>query len=224
MIFSSKALSLLAGIVASDGHLERDGCGIKVINSSKPFVDEVVIPLLEEVSSKKPSVYVGKTGFSNKTKYIAYVYDKKTSKILSEEYAIPLGKKAETVLPPNNLSDSDKLDYVRGWFAGEGSVSTDVHKQGDRTYFSPEIMLWVKNPGIAGWIAGFLNSLGIQAKLFHSSKKLQSLVIIRQKESLFLFQEKVGFAHPEKDGKLKIVLAPRASQNQNVARQFGGIF
>ncbi len=219
----SKAISLVAGIVASDGHLERDGCGIKVINSSKRFVDEIVIPLLEQVTSKKPSVYLSKTGFSNKTKYVVYVYDKAISQKLTKEYAIPVGKKAETIIPPSNLDEADQIDYIRGWFAGEGSVSRDVHIENGKAYFTPEIMLWVKNKSISEWIYNFLNAMEIKAKFFYSAKKQQFLVIIRERKSVILFMEKIGFAHPEKAQKLKNILQPCASQNQNVARQFGGI-
>ena len=216
-------LALIAGIVASDGHLERDGCGVKVISTSSAFTFGVVVPLLKRYVPKV-SVYTGKTGFSRKRKFIAYVYSKGLSEALSRQYRIPKGKKALSMKAPRMLGLSERLGYLRGWFAGEGCVSRDIHKENGNRYVCPEIELWVKNKHIANWIYGSLLVYGINAKLFRSKKRKQFLVIVRERKSVFLFAEKIGFVHPEKQEKLKTILRGLSMpQNQNVARQFGGI-
>ncbi len=214
-------VALLAGIVASDGHLEKDRRGIKVITTSKLFLDEVVLPLLSKVSGKVPSVYKGRTGFSNRQKYVAYLYDEFLSSKLRSDFAIPMGKKSAIIKPPQVMTQAEVISYIQGWFAGEGSASLDVHFKNGRRYSTAQIMLWVKNEFISAWLFQVLNSLGIKAKLFHSVKREQFLVIIRERASVFLFKDKIGFVHPEKREKLELLL--RDPQNQNVARQFGGI-
>jgi len=178
------SLGLLAGIVASDGHLERDGRGIKVISTSKPFVDEVVLPLMRELSGKEPSVYVSKTGFSKRRKYVAYLYDGQISQKLSKEYAVPRGKKATTMRAPTKLGPAQELDYLQGWFAGEGSVSQDTRKTKYGVYVTPEIELWVKNKWIAEWILEALEKRGVQPRMHYSARNGQHLIIVRRLKSV----------------------------------------
>ncbi len=120
------------------------------------------------------------------------------------------------------MTEEEEVDYIRGWFDGEGSISIDCQKNG-AARDCPEIELWVKSKFIAEWLQEKLLKRNITTRTRFGKRDWQSLLVIRQKSSITAFAEKVGFVHPEKDAKMRAVPSRCMSQNQNVARQFGGI-
>ena len=203
----SDMTSLIAGIVASDGHIDKeDKGGIRIISKSEEFIKQVVVPSLENLTKKKPTIHIGKSGYKGTKKFIVYIYDTKLRKLLTEKYKIPPGKKSIKIEPPDALSNEEEVDYLRGWFTGEGSPTKEVHHKNGKIYTQPKIELWVKNEKITKWIGKILSKLNISSSVYYDKKKEQYLTVIRKIESLKLFKEKIGFAHPEKERKFKNLL------------------
>lgn len=62
-------IALLAGIVASDGHIEKNQKVIRIINKDLEFLEKTVIPLIKSLTKKEPKIKKLKSGF-RKEKYV----------------------------------------------------------------------------------------------------------------------------------------------------------
>jgi len=113
-------LDLLAGIIGSDGHLSKQQPAVYVINKDKKFLENTVKPLLEEFTNKQVKLKFRTDGFG-KGNYWIQVYSPWLWKILIKKYRIPPGKKSTIVEPPHLTTNEEKIDFFRGWFAGDGS-------------------------------------------------------------------------------------------------------
>ena len=86
-------LALFAGLIASDGHLDRNYHGIRLITSNKEFLETRILKLFKFSSYK---IWKTRSGFG-KERYILYLYDKKLKHLLENRYGIPRGKKSENI-------------------------------------------------------------------------------------------------------------------------------
>jgi len=204
-------IDFIAGIVASDGHLDKDSKRIRIISKNKIFLEEIISPILKEITHKNVKIYSDISGFG-KVRYVLSINEKNLWNILVEKYNIPPGKKADRIKPPHHLSFEEQIEYVKGWFAGEGSPSRDVHKKHGKVYTFPQVEIWIKNESMIFWIHDILRQIGIFSTVFYSKKKKQWLLLIRRKESLNIFKEKIDFLHPIKAKKFENLLRyPRIS-------------
>ncbi len=185
-------LALFAGLIASDGHLDKDYHGIRFITSNKDFLEKVSI-----MSKKyKTKIWKSKSGFE-KNRYVLYIYNKKLKNKLKNIYCIPRGKKSETIDLPN-IKFNEKLDFIKGLFSRDGSISFDT--KNNKKY--PQIIFWSKSNNLVINLKNFLEDLGIKCGLNFTESKDQYRLTIRERNSLIIFKKKIGFIHPEKQRRL----------------------
>jgi DNA-binding transcriptional regulator WhiA len=151
------------------------------------------MPLITKITNKTPYKRFNKSGFGT-GKYFVRVWSPTIWKILQESYNIPCGKKSKIIKPPDNLSKKDKIDFLRGWIAGDGSVTNDRNK--------PKIEIWSKSNEILKWLSIVLSENGIESNLFYARKKKEYILRIGKQNSVKLFSEKISIPHPFKQEKL----------------------
>lgn len=186
-------LALFAGIVSSDGHLDKDFHAIRIITTSNSFLT-FLKNLTKEVTSQNFKVQKSKSGFG-RDRHVIYINNKNLYELLQTKFNIPTGKKSSIIKPAENLhlQEDEKISYIKGLFAGDGSVSHDQNLQ---------IELWSKSKHLVTWLKRELQNFGVNSSVYFDNKKKQFLLMIRQKESVKSFIENFSFVHPEKQEKL----------------------
>lgn len=189
----------IAGLVASDGHMSKNSYKIKIVSTNKKFVDAI----RQELSNLgfKSGLYKGKTG------YEVYLYNKKLWQILLIQYKIPPGKKAYDLEIPENLSTEAEIEYLRGLLDGDSSIfeTTTVLRRPNKVYryFVPRIEFKSKSRSVIVWSLNILRKYGMKPYIqkdpnFHRWF-LDGCSNIRKFEN-------IGFGHPEKQEKMKLIL------------------
>ena len=186
-------LAVLAGIVGSDGHLAKDEAQIIVLNKNKEFVESIVVPLLTKFANKIPTTRFVKSGYGT-GKYFVRVWSQELYKILNTNYKIPVGRKSNIIQPPENLSLEDKIDFLRGWIAGDGSVTNERKRT--------KIEIWSKSKEILEWFREVLHEVGLESRMFLDRKKNEFILRIGKQNSVKLFYQRISIPHPEKQNKL----------------------
>ena len=186
-------LALLAGIVGSDGHLAKDEPQVIIINKNLEFIEKIVIPLIIKFTNKFPYLRFNKSGFGT-GKYFVRVWSPKIWKKLQEKYSIPYGAKSKTIKPPSNLSKKDKIDFLRGWIAGDGSITHERSR--------PKIEIWSKSNEMLVWFKKILNENEIESRIFYAKKKNEYILRIGKQNSVKLFLKRLSIPHPSKQEKL----------------------
>ena len=116
-----------------------------------------------------------------------------------KKYRIPPGKKSTIVEPPNLATNEEKIDFFRGWFAGDGSVTVDRKR--------PRLELWSKSRKLLKWFREVLEQNGIESRIFYHKRKDQYLLSIGRIGDVINFYEKIVIPHPEKQEKLKFLVS-----------------
>jgi DNA-binding transcriptional regulator WhiA len=191
-------LALLAGIVGSDGHLAKDEPQVIVINKDKEFINDVIVPLIKKVSGKNPTIRFGKSGFRT-YKYLIRVWSPTIWTKMKDKFGIPAGAKSKIIGPPDLDSAKDEIDFLRGWIAGDGSVTTDQGRA--------KIELWSKSLNILSWFKHLLERKGIESRLFYDRKKREHILRIGKRNAIKLFYSTISIPHPKKQRKLHFLLA-----------------
>ena len=186
-------LALLAGIVGSDGHIAKDEPQIIITNKNLDFIERTVVPLIIKFTNKIPYIKFINSGFGT-GKYFVRVWSPNLWKELQDKYNIPSGAKSKTIKPPNNLSRTDKIDFLRGWIAGDGSVTNERGR--------PKIEIWSKSNEMLGWFKNVLEKNGIESRLFYARKKDEYILRIGKKDSVKMFLNTISIPHPSKQEKL----------------------
>ena len=185
---------ILAGIIGSDGHIYKDLLSLCVVNKSKPFIDEIVLPLIQEVTGKNPTPKFVSSGYGD-GKYKVHISSVKFNKFLMNRYNIPAGAKSAIIKPPNITNIDDKIDFMRGWIAGDGSVTKDRTRA--------KIEIWSKSKDILEWFKDALLEKGIKSTLFVERNKNEHILRIGRKEDMKSFSKQIQIPHPEKQDKLE---------------------
>jgi len=185
------SLAILAGIVASDGHMAKDKSTICVINKNKEFIEDVQL-LFEAHCGKKGSHRFIDSGFGSK-KYLLRVNSAKLVKEFNSKYAIPIGRKSDTIMPAI-LDQKESLDFLCGWIAGDGSVTTDRKR--------PKIEIWSKSKAIIEWFGNVLEKEGIESRIFEERRKKEFILRVGKKESVVKFYRKARIPHKRKQDRL----------------------
>lgn len=190
-------IDILAGIVASDGHIYKNKLTFCVINKNLEFLQKSVIPLIKSITEKCPKPKFVSSGFSN-GKYIVYVSSVKLIKIFNEEYMIPVGSKSAIIKPPILFNNKRKIDYMGGWIAGDGSVTKDRTR--------PKIEIWSNNLRILEWFKEILSQNKISSRLFFERNKKRHILRVGKKNDVKLFHKKIKIPHPDKQKKLNLFI------------------
>ena len=188
-------LSLLAGIVGSDGHLEKSQPVIRIINKNKKFI-RFIATLVRNLIGKIPTITTAISGF-RKQKVILVFSSKEIWETLQKKFNIPSGKKSDRIKPLNSLSNEEKIGYMLGWIAGDGSVTTDRGRV--------KIEIWSKSSEILRWFKEILEENGIESRIW-KSKEDDFILRIGKKSAVQKFHEKWEIPHPEKEKKLTKLL------------------
>lgn len=189
-------LSSLAGLIASDGHLDKSYHGIRFITADQGMLKQ----FLQLTSNYKKKIWKSRSGFGSK-RYLVYIYDKNLKAILNKRYKIPLGKKSSKLIIPKNLPLKEKFNFLKGLFSGDGSISFD-NKKGKRYM---QIIFWTKSKKLANQINTIFKKTGIISGLNYSKLKDQCRLTIRNHDSLIKFKNLIGFIHPRKQKLLGVL-------------------
>jgi len=203
-------IEVLGGIVGSDGHLPKDNSTIKIVTADEEFLNLTLLPLIKRLTSRRITVRLVASGFGSK-KFLVTFCDRKIKEVLHNKLKIPLGKKSNIDIIPEIENSKDKLDFLRGWFAGDGSVTTDRGR--------PRLIIWSKSRGILEWMQNVLKENCIESNIWFARKRNKWLLTIGKQESIKKFHEIMEIPHPKKERKLILLLNKMdfgSSQNQNV--------
>lgn len=195
-------IDVLAGIIGSDGHIYKDRYSLCVVNKNEDFIENVVIPLIHKITGKKKKSKFVPSGYGN-GKFKVHVTSVNFCKELIEKFNIPAGAKSQTIKPPNLSDNKRRIDYLRGWIAGDGSVTND------RTRVKIEI--WSKSFVMLEWFADVLKENGIKTKMFEEKQKKEHILRIGRKDDVLLFYKMIRIPHSEKQNKLEDLL-PKTSR------------
>jgi len=182
-------LDVLAGIIASDGHISNKGYSVRVINTNTEFLKTVAIPLMKKYSGKNPSKYFISSGFGN-GKFVINVSSKEFWKTFIEKYNIPAGSKSLAIQPPDLPRLENRIDYLLGWIAGDGSVTHDRMRV--------KIEIWSKSEPMILWFRDVLKEMGIGTTIFKEKNKNEFILRVGRKEELLKFYKEMKVPHPEK--------------------------
>ncbi len=191
-------LDVLAGIIGSDGHIYKDKYSLCVVNKNKEFMEGIVIPLIYSTTNKKKELKFVASGYGN-GKFKVHVTSVKLCKRLIEEYRIPAGAKSYSINPPDLMELGRKIDYFRGWVAGDGSVTRDRTRA--------KIEIWSKSLVMLEWFKDILKEMKIKSRIFIEKKKKEYILRIGRKEDVEKFHDYIEIPHPEKQNKLEILLS-----------------
>ena len=185
-------LSVLAGIIGSDGHLSKDKSTICVINKDEIFLKQIVVPLLKKYTNKEGSFRFISSGFGSK-KFLLRVCSAELVRKFNNQYNIPTGAKSIVIEPPN-LPQEERLDFFRGWIAGDGSVTTEKGK--------PKIELWSKSEKMIKWFEEVLANNEIESRIYEERNKKEFILRVSKKEDVKKFYSLIKIPHPRKQQRL----------------------
>lgn len=197
-----------AGVVASDGHIEPDNNRSVVASSNHEFITDVVEPVLEEQETQHSTFWDEGAGV-----YKVSINNDELWDTLTEKYNIPPGAKAESIEPPEVLTDEEELWVVRGWFDGEGWPEEMTKEYEDTEYHYPRVGFKVMSEPIRDWVAEELEERNIRVSTYDRQDGSHGLWI-NGYEECEKFDKEIGFRHPEQDRKLKELLANRKSRSE----------
>ena len=188
-------LSVLAGIVGSDGHLTKNESAVVIVNKDMEFLKKEVLPLLKSLTDKPVSVSWSSSGYGD-GKYLVRVWDKELQQLLCNKYGIPRGKKDGIKLP--RLPPREMMYFILGWIAGDGSVTSDRGR--------PKIEIWSKDAALIKKFFNFLVGKGMRPRIFDASNGRKILRLGRSEDLRKFSRHRIP--HPAKNRKLKNFLAP----------------
>lgn len=190
-------IAILAGIVASDGHIEKNQKVIRIINKDLEFLEKTVIPLIKSLTKKEPKIKKLKSGF-RKEKYVIAFSSPWLWHLFQNKYNIPKGKKSAIITSPKLSKNKEKIDFFRGWFAGDGCVTKDRNR--------PRLFIWSKSEFIIQWFKEILSENNIESKIWFSKLKGEFILGINKMDAIKTFQKKIIIPHPKKQEKLFLLL------------------
>lgn len=184
-------LSVLAGIIGSDGHLSKDKSTICVINKDETFLRQIVVPLLKKYTNKEGLFRFIDSGFGSK-KFLLRVCSAELMRKLNKDYNIPIGAKSIDIKPPD-LPREEQIDFFRGWTAGDGSVTTEKGK--------PKIELWSKSQDMIQYFKRVLDDHEIESRIYIERNKNEFILRVSKKEAVKKFYNLIEIPHQKKQEK-----------------------
>ncbi len=181
-------LSYLAGLIAADGHISKDN-GIEIYIKDKKFV-KLINKKIKKISKKPIKIYNGKG-----CKKLIF-FDNSIIKQLITKYNLTKGKKCNKLIFPNKINKIEKINFIRGFVDGDGSIYIDKRKRYNKIYFYPRIEIASQSKNFLKSISNFLNTLGITCGKI--TKKTRCFRFRIYSKNVILFLNKIGFNHPKK--------------------------
>lgn len=186
----------IAGLVASDGHIDKKFHKITIGTSDRKFAS-TVLGILKEVSKCVPHIYEKKTAYSIE------IWDKELHSILTQKYKIPIGEKSDILEPPEIISEQEVASFIKGFCDGDSSV----HSRRMRKIRVPRIRIMSCSKDILEWIRQQLIKLGIRCSSTFVDKPHGFGTKICHRIEIYgtavkEFKERIGYLHPTKTKRL----------------------
>lgn len=162
MGFTKDALEpYFAGLVASDGHLERDKYSTTVSSADKDFMRQVIKLIVKEQGYNGSYFWDEEAGV-----YKVKINSKPLWDTMTEKYAIPPGEKSRQIKPPEGLNKEQTRWHIKGWFDGDGWVEEMIKWEGRKEYCYPRAGLKTMSKEIRDWIADSLRDYNIRVSTY----------------------------------------------------------
>ena len=151
------AVAYILGYVIGDGNLSKTSYLIRLYDSNREFVENVLAKMFREAFNVRPLIYYDRHNNS----YVLYKSSKKIWLRL-RSLGVPAGKKAKTVSVPETIIDSKdeivKREFLSGIFDAEACVTSfrQKHKH-PRGYTILELKM--SNPHLIIQISELLSSI-----------------------------------------------------------------
>jgi hypothetical protein len=88
----------------------------------------------------------------------------------------------------------EKIDYLSGWIAGDGSVTRDRTRA--------RIEIWCKSEVMVSWFEDVFNEIDIASKRFIEKNKNEHIIRFGKKKDVLEFSRKISIPHPKKQRRL----------------------
>jgi len=173
----------LAGLIAADGHINPKDYSITIYtgNSGKAHA---IKNMLEKLTRNRVSIR------NHNGAYEVTVTDKRLALKFSTKYMIPIGKKAERViLPITSVSKKELLEFIAGYFDGDGSIYRRIHRTRDgriRVYY--EVKIKSKSLCFLNQLRNLLASYNIVSRVKVYKNTIPYLVISREEDVIRFFK------------------------------------
>ena len=181
-------LEYVAGLVASDGHMSKDS-GVAIYSKNRAFAKHIK-SLIEKISRKNVHIYKGKGSLK------ILVFDKELVEKLEKKFRICTGKKCNVLKFPVSLSKSEKINFLKGYVDGDGSLYIDKRKRYGNVYKYVRIEIASQTKEFLEEMRIFLQKLNINCGEVTEGKRVFRFRIYSKNAVIFL--RKVGFSHPDK--------------------------
>ena len=201
-------LEILAGIIGSDGHIKRNKFRLVVVNQDSNFIKSIVLPLIKQITGKAPKPIFNKSAFGG-WKFLTFINSPFLWNMLQERFNIPAGKKSGKILPPNLQTNEERLDFISGWFAGDGCVTLFRGR--------PRLEMWSKSKDFIFWVKEVLKENGVISSVCLIKGKELFFLDIKRLESVKRFHEIINIPHPEKERKLISLLQEYSQTGLNTS-------
>ena len=197
MEFDEK-LAYLTGFIIGDGNLGQ-GYIIRAVDENEEFISTVYSTIFENVFQARPKMYFDKYNKS----FVAYIHSKKIWNTLVET-GVQSGTKSRTANVPHCAYKNvkSKMAFISGIFDAEGSIFIMKDKAHRNGY--PRLQMKMCNRPITEFITENLKQIGMNPRLYHYPDF--SVIQMYGKTQCNLFHNNVGFKHPIKNAKLRMLL------------------
>jgi len=190
----------LAGLVASDGHIEKEPNATIIASSNSDFVTGIIEPFAERQG-------LGYSAFWDEraSVYKLNIHDDELWETLTDKYNIPTGAKSATIEPSENLSHEEELWFIKGWFDGDGWAERMTTRIADTEYVYPRVGLKSMSEDARDWITEHLRREDIRVSAYDREDGSHGLWINGYTECE-RFNNLIGFRHPEQHRRLEELL------------------
>ena len=136
---------------------------------------------------------------------------------LIHDYNIPKGKKFALIKPPKIDEEKEIINYIKGWYDGEGWIEVMTTKRPYGIYQYPKVGFKIKNKPMRDWILKHLIQNGIRAKKYDRKDKSYG-ISIHGTNACNDFLKKIGFLNPSKiDYLKKLIIEKKGHVSSNQA-------
>ena len=179
----------IAGLITADGNLSSKESSVSIYTNNQKFA-KLIRTMLKKMTKNKVSLYRSKGAIK------VFVFDKHLYLTMNRKYGIPIGKKSLTILFPEDLTEKETIEFIRGYVDGDGSIYLDKRKRRNKVQIYPRIE-------IASQSKQFLESMIKHIEKFHIHC---GTVTIGRRTFRFRiyssnvkpFVDRIGFRHPDK--------------------------
>jgi len=214
-------IAYLAGLVASDGHLPKEGKYCIIYTKNLEFV-KFLAELFSQLTSEVAIKQKGK-------EYCVILHNSSIYHTLVDGFKIPIGKKADKLHVINVSSEEEVKAFIRGFCDGDSTI----HTRKMRNKRVPRIRIMSICKEFLTWLREQLISLGIRCGKPFIDKPHGKIAIKYDCKPCWRieiygnnvekFKQIIGYFHPEKKKKIEEVCkllhtAPWRGSTQGVGR------